>query len=202
VPIAPVHHRLLRESHFDGEEFSDLDLDGADLSDKEFTRCTFRKVACRESRWTGTRLEDCIIESSDLGRIQTKNLALRGVAFVRCRMTGIDWTDAARNPVVLFDECNLQYGSFIETNLAKTRFLRCKIADAQFVEARLVETDFTGSDLSGSRFEHCDLRKALFHEATGVWFDPAKNKVKDARINLATAVLIARCAGLVVAGIE
>jgi uncharacterized protein YjbI with pentapeptide repeats len=129
-------------------------------------------------------------------------LALRGVEFIGCRLTGVDWTDIAPNPTLAFDGCNLHYASFVSVNLTGARFLRCRAAEVNFIEARLADADFTGSDLSGSKFEHCDMRKADFRETQGFFVDPANNRVKGARINMATAVLLATSFGLRVNGFD
>ena len=187
---------------FEDQVFSDLDLNGADLSGKDFVRCTFRKLLLQETRWPQTRLEDCVFDGCDLTRMQPKKLALRGVEFIGCRLTGVDWTDVAANPAVAFEGCNLQYASFVSVNLTGARLVRCRAIEVNFIEARLTGADFSGSDLSGSKFEHCDLRQADFRETTGLFLDPANNRVKGARINLPSAVLLAVSFGLRVSGFD
>jgi uncharacterized protein YjbI with pentapeptide repeats len=149
---------------FEDAVFTGLDLAGADLSERIFERCTFRKLVLQESIWTKARLHDCVFESCDLTRIKTTKLALRGVEFLGCRLMGVDWSDVAPNPAVSFEDSNLQFASFVKVNLTKTRFRRCKLVDVNFIESRLAEADFGHSDLSGSRFERCDLRKADFDD--------------------------------------
>ncbi len=187
---------------FEDQVFADQDLKGIDLSDKDFVRCTFRTLLLQESRWQRTRLEDCVFDGCDLTRMQPKQLALRGVELIACRLTGVDWTDVAANPTVAFDGCNLQYASFVNVNLTAARIVRCRAIDVNFLEARLADADFTGSDLSGSTFDRCDLRKADFRGTQGLFIDPAKNRVKGARIDIATAVLLATSFGLRVSGFD
>jgi uncharacterized protein YjbI with pentapeptide repeats len=175
--------------------FSDLAIEGADLEGKDFVRCTFRKLQLHGSRWRQARLEDCIFEGCDLMRMQPQKLALRGVTFISCRLTGIDWTDIAPNPSVTFEECNLQYSSFVKVNLARTTFRRCRAIEVNFIDARLQEADFAQSDLSGATFEGCDLQKADFATSVGFFADPGKNRVKGARINALTASLLASSFG-------
>jgi uncharacterized protein YjbI with pentapeptide repeats len=187
---------------FEDQLFSDQDLKAIDLSDKDFVRCTFRTLLLQESRWQRTRLEDCVFDGCDLTRMQPKQLALRGVELIGCRLIGVDWTDIAANPTVAFDGCNLQYASFVNVNLTATRIVRCRAIEVSFLEARLADADFTGSDLSGSTFDQCDLRKADFRGTQGLFIDPAKNRLKGARIDIATAVLLATSFGLRVSGFD
>jgi fluoroquinolone resistance protein len=194
--------RLTRDDRFEGEEFADADVSGVDLSDKDFTGCTFRRVTLPESVWRGVRLEDCEFASCDLARAKPAKLSLRGATFVACRLTGIEWSDLAANPTVSFTECNLQYSSFIDVNLTGTSFRRCRLIETHFVDVRLTEADFAGSDLSGTTFEGCDLTRADFGEAIGLYLEASKNKVKGARISVATAMLMATALGLRISGVD
>jgi fluoroquinolone resistance protein len=194
--------RLIQEQGFEGEEFIDLDLKGADLSHKEFVRCVFRRVHLTESSWTRTRLDDCVFDSCDLTRIKPAKLSFQGTELIDCRLMGVDWSDIGANPTFAFERCNLRYASFVKVNLTGTRFSSCKIVEAHFIDSRLVESDFTNSDMTGSRFEHCDLARANFAETTGLYIDTTLNRVKGMRINVATAVLLASALGMRVSGFD
>lgn len=185
---------------FEDEVFADLDLLKADLSGKDFVRCTFDKMVLRESIWKGARLEDCVFQRCDLVRMQPSGMSAQGIAFANCRMMGVIWAQMGVATAMGFEACNLQYSSFVEVNLTGARFKSCRVLEANFVECRLVDVDFADSDMSGSRFEHCDLRNAQGAEAVGLFVDPSNNKVKDLRIGLATATLLATSFGMTVAG--
>jgi fluoroquinolone resistance protein len=187
---------------FEDEVFSDLEWPNADLSAKEFIRCTFRRVVLTATHWSGARLDDCTFDACDLTRMKPAKMSALGVAFIGCRLLGVDWTGIRPNPTMTFEGCNLQYASFVEVNLTKARFTRCRLVEVNFIESRLVDVEFAGSDLRGSRFEDCDLRDADFSESQGGVIDPAKNRVKGTRISVAMAVLVAMSAGMRVAGFE
>jgi fluoroquinolone resistance protein len=195
-----MRDELLVQESFEDQIFDGLDVTGADLSGKELYRCTFRGVRMAETTWAGTRLEDCVFERCDLTRLQPKKLALRGVKFVASKLMGIDWTDAAANPTVEFQDCTLRYASFVGNNLRVTVFRRCSLAEAAFEDVSLVQAVFDECDLSGARFERCDLSGADFSTAQGVFFEPTKNRVKGARIPVETAALMAMSFGMIVPG--
>lgn len=195
-----VEHPLRSGEVYEDQEFAPLEWPKAELSRREFLRCRFTKMVLAESDWSGARLDDCVFDGCDLSRARFSQLALRGVAFTNCRITGVDWSDIRPTPTVSFDGCNLQYSSFVKINLTGTSFLRCRLSDAQFLEVRLVDADFSGSDLIGCRIEDCDARKAYFAEARGLVIDPVRNRLKDARIALDAAVLLAESFGLKVEG--
>ena len=139
----------------------------------------------------GARFDDCLFNGCDLSRARAANIAARGVAFVRCRLMGLDLSELRPTPSLVFEHCSLQYATFGAANLAGTRFASCKLVEVNFFETRLADADFTDSDLTGSRFEGCDLRGAQFAAARGFYADPSRNLVTGAHINIETAIGIA-----------
>jgi len=188
--------------YFADVTFSELSLPGVDLSDKEFERCTFRRCKLPESRWARAKLEDCAFEDCDLGRMVPQQLGLRGVTFRDSKLMGVDWSELAPRPDVTFERCDLRYASFVKLRLPKARFLRCGMREGNLIEVDLTEADFAGSDLTGSTIAGCTLTKADFSRATGVFFDPQRNKTKGARITLGTGLAILESVGLQVSSSE
>jgi uncharacterized protein YjbI with pentapeptide repeats len=178
--------------------FSELSLPGVDLAGKEFQRCTFRRCKLGESRWARAKLEECSFEACDLAGMVPRELALRGVTFKGTRLMGVDWSDIAKFPQVSFEGCDLRYASFMKLRLPSTKITGCVARDANFIELDLQGADFTGTDLTGSTIQGCTLAKTNFSRATGVFFDPQKNRVKGVRIAIETAVLLVQSFGIVV----
>jgi fluoroquinolone resistance protein len=196
--------RLQAENDFVDQVF-ELDdpaseLAGFDFAGKDFYRCSFRRLNLGESRWAGARLEDCHFEACDLTRMVTGDVRAHGVHFVGCKLMGVEWTKASLNPQLHFQDCNLRYASFVELKLRTTTFHACQALEANFIDVDLGEADFAGSDLTGSVFRGTVLARADFSSAQGFFVDPAKNKVKDVRIGVETAVLLASFAGMKVSG--
>jgi fluoroquinolone resistance protein len=198
-PITP--QRLLEEDSFENETFASLDLQGANLSGKEFYRCTFQSAHLQESRWKESKLEACVFRGCDLTRAQLAHTALRDVRFEGSKLMGIDWSVISPNPELAFDECNLRYCSFVGLSMRQTVFARCTALEVNFIDVDLSDADFTGTDLSGSNFRGCTLTRADFQGARGVFIDPAtRNRLKATRVPVETAVLVAQTLGMVVAG--
>lgn len=181
---------------FEDEVFEGLTLEHADLSDREFDRCTFRNSKLGHTRWLRSRLDECVLEGCDLVRADVKMLALRGVTFKSCRLMGVDFADIAKFPDVSFHECNLHYASFASIALRKAVFDKCSFTEANFFEADLTEAKLDDCQFTGARFEACDLRKARFLRAQDLFIDPAKNRVAGAKVPLETAVLLATSFGM------
>jgi fluoroquinolone resistance protein len=192
--------RLSAEDSFENETFTDLDLQGANLGQKEFYRCTFLRCQLQESRWKETRLESCVFTGCDLSRALLQYTGLRGVRFEGSKLMGIDWTTVSPNPEVEFDTCVLRYTSFVGLSLRRTAFLRCSALEANFFDLDLTEADFSGTDLTGSNFRGCNLTKTDFSTAVGAFLDPANNRVKGTHVPVETAVLLAQSLGMRVSG--
>lgn len=185
---------------FEDATIEDLEVSGLDVSGKDFCRCVFRRVKLPESVWRRSRLEECVFEDCDLTRFVPSDLRAHDVVFRRCKLLGVEWTSASQNPDVRFEECVLRYASFVGVSLRGVRFSSTQITEANFLDTDLSGADFGGSDLTGTTFSGVTLARADLTGATGAFFDPARNRVKDARIAVETAVLIAASLGMKVAG--
>lgn len=194
--------RLLSEDRHEGVVFAGLDARGVDLSRKELEGCTFRNAKLPESRWLGAVLEDCTFELCDLSNMVPKGLAARDVRFRECKLVGVDFASLAPSPRLSFEGCDLRYAAFASMHLRKTSFARARLEEATFTDVDLSESDFADAALAGALFQDCVLRKADFSQARGALLDPAKNRVKDAKISLEGAVLLATSLGLKVSGFD
>ena len=196
--MSTIEH-LLQESTFDEETFERLQVT-APLVEKEFVGCTFRGLKADVSIWRSVRFEDCTFENCELTRAQFPHTRLVGVSFRGCKLMGIDWSSIAANPTLFFDSSDLRYNSFVQVNLRKTSFRGCKACECNFIDCALIESDFSDTDLTGANFEASDLTKTNLTTALGAFLAPGKNRVKDTRISVETAVLMAMAQGMKVAG--
>lgn len=194
--------RLQQEDAFENETFSGLEFHAANLTGKEFYRCTFENCTAQESRWSKSVLEACEFRGCDLTRAQLAHVGLRDVRFERSKLMGIDFSNVSPNPEVAFEECNLRYCSFVGLSLRKTRFERCMASEANFIDVDLSEAEFDGTTLTSANFRGCTLTKTDFRGAIGVFLEPARNRLKGTLVPLETAVLLAESVGLIVAGYE
>ncbi len=191
---------LERGTSFGHETFEGLDLQRLELANKEFYDCTFRHVKLQESVWRRARFEDCVFEDCDLTQMKPGDAGLHDVHFVRCKLMGVGFTKSVLNARLSFEECSLRYASFTQMNLRDTTFVRCKLVETSFVGVDLSNAQFTGSDASGAVFEQTVLAGADFTGATNAFIDPAKNRVKGARVSADTAALLAMSFGMRVEG--
>ncbi len=200
APPETTADRLLHEDSCEGLVFSGLDLQGQDLGGRELTDCTFLNCKLQETRWPRSRLDDCRFERCDLTRMQPRGMLALDLRFTHCKLMGVEWTDLGRFPQLGFTDCVLDFASFVGLSLRKTDFVRCQISEANFFDADLREADFSGSDLRGSILRNCKLSGTDFSAATNVFFDPATNESRGAKIPIETAAMLAMQLGLHVAG--
>jgi uncharacterized protein YjbI with pentapeptide repeats len=132
--------------------------------------------------------------------MQVAQVSFLGVTFRRSKLLGVDFSEASSNPTFTFEACNLEYATFQKVNLRKTYFIDCKLTESTFNECDLVDTDFSHSELSGATIDQCVLTRANFTTAGGVFIDPTRNRVKDARVGVDGAAGVAMSFGMVVAG--
>ena len=193
--------RLVAEDVFQGVTFGELELDDADLSGKDFSRCAFRGVKLRRSRWDGARLEECVFEDCDLSRLGPGPRTAAGVTFRRTKLMGVELAKLG-NPVLAFEECDLRYAAFLDLHLWGAVFRGCKLGEATFSGCDLSQASFAGADLTGAIFEACQLAGTDLRTARGAFLDPARNKVRGARVSLETAARLAAALGMQVEGFE
>lgn len=185
---------------FEDEFFDGLDLSGFDFAGKDFYRCTFQRAKLDKSRWRRARLEECVFDECDLTHMVPAEVRAHGVRFRGCKLMGVEWSATSLDPQLSFEGCDLRYATFLGVNLRRTSFRACNAAESTFVDADLTEADFADVDLSGATFQGVTLAHADFTSARGAFFDPAKNRVKDARIGLESAALLATFFGMDVRG--
>ena len=82
-----------------------------------------------------------------------------------------------------FEKSQLDYSTFYGTKLKKTKFIDCSLKETDFEEADLTGSAFQNCDLSGTSFVRTVLEKVDFRTARHFSFDPAVNKVKQAKFS-------------------
>lgn len=194
--------KLQSEDFLEGETFTAVELRGVTLAHKELYRCTFRGGALATAKLERVVFEQCVFEDVDLSGVTWPHSALRDVRFVRCKLMGVHFGALSPNPEVSFEGCDLRYCVFDGVHLRDTRFVDCKLQDASFNACNLVDADFSGSELGGAVFGRCELAGADLSTCSGLFLDPASNKVKGAFVPVEAAVELARVQGLKVAGYD
>ncbi len=148
-----------------GEAFDQLDLDGADLSDIDFSRCSLKRVFLKDAKlercaFAGADLEGALLAGAELteARFDGANLAqadLTGARLERASLVGarLNGTDFSKVHAVgaSFETCEGVAPLFADADLTATRFDGTKLVDADFTRARVDRASFRGASLASVR---------------------------------------------------
>lgn len=171
----------LRSRHF-----QDCRLVGADLSEASLTGVVFERCDLSGAELTSAQLRDCALLSCRLDRARLfgarlKDCKLTGSTFLRCSwrpvtVDGGDWSYTALRGEDL-QGTSLDGVRLVEADLSDADLRRCSLRGTDLSRARLRGARLRGADLRGATLEGCDVDGV---DWAGV------------RIDLVTAVLLAR----------
>jgi uncharacterized protein YjbI with pentapeptide repeats len=82
-----------------------------------------------------------------------------------------------------FEDCILDYSTFIYKKLKKTNFVDSSLKDVDFSNTDLALAVFKNCDLSNATFVECVLEKTDFRTSKNYSFDPAENKIKGTKVS-------------------
>jgi uncharacterized protein YjbI with pentapeptide repeats len=148
-----LQHALV--GHYD---FSDLELNRAEIYNSVLTGCDFRGA---------------ILCGAMLGEVQASGTDLRGAVLTE---SDVIWSDlrharfsGAKLSRIYFFNTNLFNVSFRDADLTGANFLQCDLSEADFTGARLEAAQFVGCTLDGAqglRAEARSYQPVMFSERT------------------------------------
>lgn len=177
---------------YDDKILSDVEFSSAEVHETEFNDCVFKGCDFHETEFMACRFNDCEFHDCNLNMVTIKDCSFREVSFKDSKMVGINWL-AADWPKLLssspinFQDCQLDYSTFIGLVLKKIKLKGCSLKDIEFSDANLLGADFRDSVLTASRFNNSDLSEARFEGATEYRIDITRNRVKKAKFSLPEA---------------
>lgn len=181
------------ETEFSDRTFGEIALQAEEIEGKSFYACTFSYCSLAETQFRHCRFSDCHFSDCDLSLINVEGSSFRETTFERSTVMGVNWTlaswpDFVRRAPIGFQECTLDYATFIGLTLEEIRFQQCHARDVDFTEADLAHADFRGTALPQSRFNQTDLTEANFEGATDYRIDVTCNTVTGARFSFPEAI--------------
>lgn len=180
------------------EHLTDLDglAPGTELVDCVVEGISAERLPLTGLRIEGTRFVDCHLRLADVTATRFND-----TQFLRCGLTGIDWTSAEWSsfnigPGLKFADCQLDYGTFRGLSLQDVVIYACKAVDVDFGECDLTEADLRFTDLAECRFDGATLIGANLSGATGYAFDLTTVRAKGCVVSLPEAAALLRVHGL------
>jgi fluoroquinolone resistance protein len=173
----------------DGPAFDDRTFAGdvAVAPRTRFERCVFDGAKLQAADLADCRFVECRFARSNLSLVRVPGAAFQDVAFVDCKVTGVDWTSAARFSGVSFERCVLDQCAFVGMDLRKLPLRGCRLREVVFAEADLSEADLRGADLQDAQFVRTKLGKADLRGARGYSIDARTNEVRGMKASLPDA---------------
>lgn len=161
------------------------------LAGAEFDKCTFLACDFTEASLRRAKFYDCVFERCELPMADLTEVTLRAVEFRTCRLTGVDFTGIAKDPLgvlATFIGCDLRYALFRRLDLTQFSFEDTTLVRAGFERCKLSGVHFGGCDLAGCSFDDCDLSGADLRSARNYHVSPFRNRVKGMRVALPEAL--------------
>lgn len=175
----------MQETHHTDKVFEKVSQVGKAIAGREFEACTFCDCDFSNSNFSSNEFIDCRFEGCNLSMMQLAHTGLKNVAFANCKMLGIDFGACSEFLFeVTFDNCILDFTSFVRRKLRKTTFQDCSIKEANFTQADLTGATFAHCDLTRAIFQQAILEKTDFRTANHYSIDPQTNRIKKAKFSL------------------
>ncbi len=176
---------MANETYHQNKTFSAIDFAGEELLGREFEQCVFRQVDFSNCKIQNCIFSDCVLEDCNLSLAQLANTGLSGVKFKNCKLLGLDFNKVRNFSFsVTFDNCILDYTSFIGKKLRNTLFKKCRMLEANFEESDLTGSVFADCDLTRTLFNNTILNEVDFTSAYNFSIDPENNKMKKAKFSV------------------
>jgi uncharacterized protein YjbI with pentapeptide repeats len=147
----------------------------------EFQNCNFIKCDLSNSDFCNNRFIDCTFEGCNLSMVKLGGATLNNMVCKDCKVIGVNFGECDDFLFqVRFENCTLDYTSFMGKKMTKTRFIKTSLKEVNFAQANLSGSIFQESDLSNAVFNGTDISSANFSTAFNYSFDPELNIVKKA----------------------
>ncbi|MDB5801437.1 MAG: hypothetical protein JWL63_2376 [Rhodocyclales bacterium] len=185
---ASLREANLGEANLSDANFTNAVLESAILRGAHFARASFvganlQKANLmggadfREADISGSNAADIVLLDADLQGLVCRDTCLDRAAFVRCALTGADFSGAS-----------LERASFIEVKAAGVLFVGARIIKTVFVGENMLDgADFSGAEISTSNFRPASMRGARFDGARIQESDFSSTDLHSASFSAASA---------------
>ena len=179
---------------FTDETFKKADLAKQVIKESTFSDCAFVGCTFSETAFKSCRFIECTFDDCTMKLANVENTTFSRVKFTNCHLLGVNWAEAnwsewaSKLSALEFENCVLEYGTFLGLELKKLRLKDCNAREVNFSEADLTEADFSGTDFEGAVFLKANITKANFVGAKNYALNLKDIKSKGARFSLPEAV--------------
>ncbi|MDB5256978.1 MAG: putative low-complexity protein [Chitinophagaceae bacterium] len=169
----------------EGKLFEKIVYAGKAVKNREFEQCTFKECDLSDSTFTHNRFTECVFIGCNLSMMKLANTSLRDVTFKHCKLLGINFSECEDFLFsVRFENCILDYASFMKKKMTKTKFIHTSLKQVVFTNTNLSNAVFDNTDLADAIFNGTELKEADFVTAYNYIIDPELNNIKKAKFSL------------------
>jgi fluoroquinolone resistance protein len=181
------------------KEFTKEDLDAGRFTVAIYEYCTFSHCDLSDAILNNSEFVECKFNFCNLSNAKVEKASFRTVAFTDSKLTGIDFSLCNQLMLeVSFDNCLLDYVSFMRLDLRKTVFNNCSMIRTFLDNADLSSSSFNNCNLENAVFIGTNLEKADLSTSYNFIIDPEENRVKKAKFSLYGAVGLLTKYGVVI----
>ena len=166
---------------YEEQSFEKVIYTGTRVNGKEYHECRFTRCDLSNSDFCNNRFVDCIFEDCNLSMVKLDGSTLNNVVFKSSKLMGIDFRVCDDFLFqVKFENCVLDFSSFMGKKMPKTSFAATSLKEVNFTQAKLPGAIFKETDLTSAIFNETELQAANFVTAYHYSIDPELNNVKKA----------------------
>ena len=166
---------------YDDQIFEYLDYTAKTVKGREFQSCTFRKCNFTEAELSGNKFLECTFDNCNLSMAKFRASTFSNAVFKDCKILGVNFYECQDFLFsVSFNNCIIDYSSFMRKKMVKTRFIRSSLKDVNFNQTNLSGSVFDQIYLSGTVFNGTDLSTVNFVTAYNYSIDPELNNIRKA----------------------
>ena len=164
--------------------FENLNYAGKTVRNREFEKCSFKTCDFSNSDFSYNRFTDCTFTGCNLGLMKLNQTTMNGIFFKECKLIGLNFHECADMLFsVRFENCLLDYASFINKKMSKTSFKNSSLKSTVFSNTTLNKALFDNTDLQGAVFDKTNLQEANLTTAYNFSIDPEKNMIRKAKFS-------------------
>lgn len=176
------------DTYYEERDFTGVSCRGIEIREVEFFQCRFDGCQFLECVFRDCRFEQCVFEKCDLSVVKPLESRFTDVRFLKSKMLGIDWTQAAMPATLVFQNCIVSHSMFQKLSLRNLEMSDCIAHEVDFTSANLTKANFARTDFVNSRFVDVNLNGADFSHATNYAIDPTANRLKKTMFTLPEAM--------------
>lgn len=154
------------------------------INHREFEGCIFKNCDFSNSDFSYNTFIDCEFIDCNLSMTKLVSTSLKNVTFQNCKLLGIEFNTCDDFLFqVGFQDCILDYSSFVHKKMLKTKFLNSSFREVTFVGTNLSNSVFENCNLEGTLFNDTQLMAVDFRTAYNYKIDPELNQMKKAKFS-------------------